>query len=113
MNRRPKVITFLTAALLLIAVAAVSTPASAQRYSHHSHGGTSWGISLSFGSPYYYDDYYDRYGGYFDGISLGYYSRPVYRTYVYPSYRHRYYYDDDYYWRHDRGRHRGWYRHRW
>jgi len=116
MNRRSKSVPFLAVALLLIALVAAASPASAQRY-RHSRGGTRWGISLSFGSPHYYSGYYDDcypYDGYYDGFSLGYYSRPVYRTYVYPSYRHRYYYDDDYrYYRHDRGRHRGWYKHRW
>ena len=112
MNRRPIVVPFLTAALLLLGVVAVTSPANAQRCRHYSRG-SSWGISISFGSPRYDDDYcYDRYscGDHYDGYRVAYYSRPVH------CYRHprHYYVDYDYGWRrHDRGRHCGWYKHRW
>src|ERR1041385_7452570 len=105
MNRRSKVVPLVAATLLLLAVVGMASPASAQRYRHHSRGGVDWGISLNFGTPYYYDPYV--YDGYYDGYGLGYYIYPTYR------YHRSRDWDDDYRWRgHDRGPHYGWRNHR-
>src|SRR5258706_8027289 len=116
MNRRSKIVPIIAAAFLMLAVVGMASPASAQRYSRHRRGGSDWGISLNFGSPYSYDGY--GYGGDYGGVGLEYYSYPSYSypSYSYPSYsyRHNRYRDDDDYRgsRHDRGNHNGWRNHR-